>query len=83
MKLKIKFHLCGTQSSKHDMQNIVTWGQKTHLLLVIFTCISMGGLFSGVPLITLLGLKRAVSTKYAQNRNKNWLNWVYLKWNLK
>ena len=49
MKLKIKFHLCGTQSSKHDMQNIVTWGQKTHLLLVIFTCISMGGLFSGVP----------------------------------
>ena len=31
------------------MQNIVTWGQKMSANIEEFACISMGGLFSGVP----------------------------------
>ena len=32
------------------MQNIVTWGQNLSANIEEFACISMGGLFSGVPL---------------------------------
>ena len=31
------------------MQNIVTWGQNMSANIEEFECISMGGLFSGVP----------------------------------
>ena len=31
------------------MQNIVTWGQNMSANIEEFACISMGGLFSGVP----------------------------------
>ena len=31
------------------MQNIVTWGQNLSANIEEFVCISMGGLFSGVP----------------------------------
>ena len=31
------------------MQNIVTWGQNVSADIEEFACISMGGLFSGVP----------------------------------
>ena len=31
------------------MQNIVTWGQNMSANIEEFVCISMGGLFSGVP----------------------------------
>ena len=31
------------------MQNIVTWGQNMSANIEKFACISMGGLFSGVP----------------------------------
>ena len=31
------------------MQNIVTWGQNMSENIEEFACISMGGLFSGVP----------------------------------
>ena len=31
------------------MQNIVTWGQNMSTNIEEFVCISMGGLFSGVP----------------------------------
>ena len=31
------------------MQNIVTWGQNISTNIEEFACISLGGLFSGVP----------------------------------
>ena len=32
-----------------QMQNIVTWGQNMSANIEEFACISIGGLFSGVP----------------------------------
>ena len=36
-------------SCNQNMQNIVTWGQNLSANIEEFACISMGGLFSGVP----------------------------------
>ena len=36
-------------SCNQNMQNIVTWGQNMSANIKEFVCISMGGLFSGVP----------------------------------
>ena len=32
-----------------NMQNVVTWGQNMNANIKEFACISIGGLFSGVP----------------------------------
>ena len=46
-KLNSNIHL--RHSCKQNMQNIVTWGQNMSANIEEFACISMGGLFSGVP----------------------------------
>ena len=60
IKIKIKFHLCGKHWYDHKSENLVQNGRKTHLLLVFFTCFSMGGLFSGVPPYKTQCLKHGV-----------------------
>ena len=46
-ELNSNIHL--RHSCNQNMQNIVTWGQNMSANIEEFTCISMGGLFSGVP----------------------------------
>ena len=46
-ELNSNIHL--RHSCNQNMQNIVTWGQNMSANIEEFACISMGGLFSGVP----------------------------------
>ena len=46
-ELNSNIHL--RHSCNQNMQNIVTWGQNMSANIEEFPCISMGGLFSGVP----------------------------------
>ena len=46
-ELNSNIHL--RHSCNQNMQNIVTWGQNMSVNIEEFACISMGGLFSGVP----------------------------------
>ena len=46
-ELNSNLHL--RHSCNQNMQNIVTWGQNMSANIKEFACISMGGLFSGVP----------------------------------
>ena len=46
-ELNSNIHL--RHSCNQNMQNIVTWGQNMSANIEEFACISIGGLFSGVP----------------------------------
>ena len=48
-KLKLKFlNLCLSNFCHQNFQNIVTWGVELRLRNIIFACIPMESLFSGV-----------------------------------
>ena len=47
IELNSNLHL--RHSCNQNMQNIVTWGRNLSANIEEFACISMGGLFSGVP----------------------------------
>ena len=46
---ELNFNIHLRHSCNQNMQNIVTWGQNMSANIEEFACISMGGLFSGVP----------------------------------
>ena len=62
----IKFHLYPKYSCDQNHENIVTNSGKSTLLSRIFTCFSMGGLFSGVLPYKAIRQKRA----FLQNTRK-------------
>ena len=62
----IKFHLSPKYSCDQNHENIVTNSGKSTLLSRIFTCFSMGGLFSGVLPYKAIRQKRA----FLQNTRK-------------
>ena len=47
---ELNLNLHSRHSCNQNIQNIVTWGQNMSANIEEFACISMGGLFSGVPL---------------------------------
>ena len=71
-ELNSNIHL--RHSCNQNMQNIVTWGQNMRANIEEFVCISIGGLFSGVPPLQLL--EPAVATavlRYAASQRKIWM----------